>query len=130
MRVLICEDQDAIRRMIEALIGSSGHQVVGVSTGAKAFELASSEHFDVLLLDLMLPGALDGFEVCARLRALEKTRDMPIFVISAMDDPESKRRALGAGATAFYSKPFRPLELLKNIGAVAGEARSAEKKSR
>jgi DNA-binding response OmpR family regulator len=55
---------------------------------------------------------------------------MPIFVISAMDDPESKKRALDAGATAFYSKPFRPLELLKNIGAVAGEARNPDRKSR
>ncbi|MDC0745911.1 response regulator [Polyangium mundeleinium] len=119
MRVLVCEDQDAIRRMIETLVGSSGHEVVGVATGAKAVELASTEPFDILLLDLMLPGALDGFEVCARLRALESTKELPIFVISAMDDPESKARVKNAGATAFYSKPFRPLELLNDIRAIA-----------
>ncbi|MDC3958300.1 MULTISPECIES: response regulator [Polyangium] len=119
MRVLVCEDQDAIRRMIETLVGSSGHEVVGVATGAKAVELASTERFDILLLDLMLPGALDGFEVCARLRAHEATKDLPIFVISAMDDPESRARVRDAGATAFYAKPFRPLELLKDIQAIA-----------
>jgi CheY-like chemotaxis protein len=123
MRVLVCEDQDAIRRMIETLVGSSGHEVVGVATGAKAVELASTRSFDILLLDLMLPGALDGFEVCARLRAQEPTKDLPIFVISAMDDAESQERARSAGATEFYSKPFRPLELLKDIQRIAGEKR-------
>jgi CheY-like chemotaxis protein len=105
--------------MIETLVGSSGHEVVGVATGAKAVELASTEPFDILLLDLMLPGALDGFEVCARLRAQDSTRELPIFVISAMDDPESRERARVAGATMFHGKPFRPLELLKDIQRVA-----------
>jgi DNA-binding response OmpR family regulator len=118
MRILLCEDQDAIRHMIETLIGASGHQVVGVALGAQAVELALADHFDVLLLDLMLPGALDGFAVCERIRAGTTTRDLPIFVISAMDDPESRARVLAAGATAFYSKPFRPLELLADINAL------------
>lgn len=123
MRVLVCEDQDAIRKMIETLVGSSGHEVVGVATGAKAVELASTEHFDILLLDLMLPGVLDGFGVCERLRSQESTRDLPIFVISAMDDRESRERAQAAGATMFFGKPFRPLELLKDIQRLAMEAR-------
>jgi DNA-binding response OmpR family regulator len=118
MRILLCEDQDAIRHMIETLVGSSGHEVVGVALGAQAVELALAGHFDVLLLDLMLPGALDGFAVCERIRAENATRDLPIFVISALDDPESRRRVLAAGATAFYSKPFRPLELLESINAL------------
>jgi DNA-binding response OmpR family regulator len=119
MRILVCEDQDAIRHMIETLVSASGHEVAGVALGAKAVELALSESFDVLLLDLMLPGALDGFEVCARVRASERTKDLPIFIISAMDDPESKKRAMDAGATAFYGKPFRPLELLGEINRLA-----------
>jgi DNA-binding response OmpR family regulator len=118
MRILLCEDQDAIRHMIETLVGASGHEVVGVALGAQAVELALAGHFDVLLLDLMLPGALDGFAVCERIRAEKATRDLPIFVISALDDPESRRRVLTAGATAFYSKPFRPLELLESINAL------------
>ncbi len=123
MRILLCEDQDAIRHMIGTLVTAAGHQVVDVRTGAEAVEVALKDHFDILLLDLMLPGALDGFEVCTRLRAEEKTRNMPIFVISAMDEESARPRAMAAGATAFYTKPFRPLELLEDIqkvGAVAG----------
>ncbi len=126
MRILLCEDQDAIRHMIETLVGASGHEVLGVALGAKAVELALTQKFDVLLLDLMLPGALDGFAVCERIRAEKSNDDLVIFVISAMDDPESRRRVLAAGATAFYSKPFRPLELLENINAL-GRARAAQR---
>lgn len=118
MRILLCEDQDAIRHMIGTLVTAAGHQVVDVRTGAEAVELALKERFDILLLDLMLPGALDGFEVCTRLRAEENTRTMPIFVISAMDEESARPRALGCGATAFYTKPFRPLELLEDIQKV------------
>ncbi len=118
MRILLCEDQDAIRHMIETLVSSSGHEVVGVALGAQAVELALAETFDVLLLDLMLPGALDGFGVCERIRAGKTTHDLPIFVISALDDPESRERALTVGATMFYAKPFRPLGLLEDINSI------------
>ena len=115
MRILVCEDQDAIRHMIGTLVTAAGHQVVELRTGAEAVELVHKERFDVLLLDLMLPGALDGFDVVARLRSDALSRDLPIFVISAMDEESARPRAIEAGATAYYTKPFRPLELLEDI---------------
>jgi DNA-binding response OmpR family regulator len=125
MRILLCEDQDAIRHMIGTLVTAAGHEVVDVRTGSEAVELALKDRFDILLLDLMLPGQLDGFEVCTRLRAEERTRTMPIFVISAMDEESAKPRAMAAGATAFYTKPFRPLELLEDIKKEAGSPRGS-----
>jgi DNA-binding response OmpR family regulator len=115
MRILLVEDQDSIRHMIETLVQASGHQVVGVPNGEEAVERALREKFDIVLLDLMLPGTLDGFGVVERLRAAEATKTVPVFVLSAMDDAETQKRALAAGATAFYGKPFRPLELLNEI---------------
>jgi DNA-binding response OmpR family regulator len=119
MRILVCEDQDAIRHMIQTLVQASGHEVVGVALGTLAVERAIAERFDLLLLDLMLPGGLDGFGVIERLRAEEGTRDLPILVISAMDDPESRARARELGASEFYGKPFRPLELLADLARFA-----------
>jgi DNA-binding response OmpR family regulator len=115
MRILVCEDQDAIRHMIQTLVQASGHEVIGVAVGALAVERALAERFDVLLLDLMLPGGIDGFGVIERLRAEEATKDLPILVISAMDDPDSRARARDLGANEFYGKPFRPLELLNDL---------------
>lgn len=115
MRILIIEDADAIRRMIEALVAGRGHEVVAVPNGARGLEAAHEKTPDVIMLDLNLPGAFDGFEVCERLRKDESTKLVPILIISAMDDARSKERALAAGATAYYTKPFSPTALLKEI---------------
>ncbi|HZF55238.1 MAG TPA: response regulator transcription factor [Polyangiaceae bacterium] len=122
MRILLCEDHDSIRGMIQILVEASGHEVVGVATGDKAVERALKEDFDVLLLDLMLPG-MDGFDVCEHMRADDKTKGMPIFIISAMDDPGSRERAKKSGATAFYGKPFNPIQLLEDIADLARSKR-------
>jgi DNA-binding response OmpR family regulator len=118
MRILIVEDSDSILRMIEALVSARGYEVTGVTTGAKGLEEAFARTPDLVLLDVNLPGAFDGLEVCRRLRADAKTRDLPIIIISAMSTDEAKRAASEAGATAYYTKPFSPISLLKEIDAI------------
>jgi CheY-like chemotaxis protein len=115
MKILVCEDQDSIRRMIEALVQARGYQVTAVASGAKALDVALTSPPDLVLLDLMLPGQYDGFEVCRRLRADPSTRTIPVVIISALDDDDSRARATQAGATAYYTKPFSPIALLKEI---------------
>ena len=115
MRILVVEDQDSIRRMIEALVQARGYQVTAVSSGAKAIDVAMTDAPDMVLLDLNLPGQYDGFDVCQRLRSDPTTRTVPVVIISAMDDDESRARATAAGATAYYTKPFSPIALLKEI---------------
>jgi CheY-like chemotaxis protein len=117
MRILIVEDSDAIRRMIEALVTARGFQVTAVSNGVKGLEAAATNPPDVVLLDLNLPGTYDGLEVCRRLRAEPATRSTPIVIITAMADAESKQRAVEAGCTAYYTKPFSPTALLKEISS-------------
>ena len=80
-----------------------------------AIDIAATDTPNVVLLDLMLPGEYDGFEVCRRLREDPVTRKVPVIIISAMDDDASRERASRAGATAFYTKPFSPTALLKEI---------------
>jgi DNA-binding response OmpR family regulator len=118
MRILIIEDSDSIRQMIEALVAGRGHEVTAAANGAKGLESAHVHRPDVILLDLNLPGGFDGFEVCARLRAEPETARAPILIISAMDDAQSKARALAAGATAYFTKPFSPTALLKEIESI------------
>jgi CheY-like chemotaxis protein len=124
MRILIVEDSDAIRRMIEALVTARGFQVTAVSNGAKGLEAAATNVPDVVLLDLNLPGTYDGLEVCRRLRAEPATQSTPIVIITAMADAESKQRALEAGCTAYYTKPFSPTALLKEISSFKLRQRS------
>jgi DNA-binding response OmpR family regulator len=125
MRILVVEDQDSIRRMIEALVQARGYDVVAVASGTKAIDVAMTEPPDLVLLDLMLPGQYDGFEVCRRLRSDPATKRVPVVIISALDDAESRARATEAGATAYYTKPFSPIALLKEIDRLREQAAGA-----
>ena len=116
MRILVVEDQDSIRKMIEALVGGRGHVVLSATSGPKALELARSTPPDAALLDVNLPPPFDGIELCARLR--ESSPTMPIIMITAQDDDETRARALAAGSTGFFAKPFSPLALLKEIDSI------------
>jgi DNA-binding response OmpR family regulator len=118
MRILIIEDSDSIRHMIETLVSARGHEVEAVSSGAKGIDSALTRAPDAILLDFHLPGPFDGLAVCTKLRENAATRTVPIIVISAMTDAASKQGALEAGATAYYTKPFSPTALLKEIESI------------
>jgi DNA-binding response OmpR family regulator len=120
MRILVVEDQDSIRRMIEALVSARGHDVIAVNSGIKAIDSALLQPPDVVLLDLHLPGQYDGYEVCRRLRSAPATSTVPVYVISATDDADSRAKATEAGVTAYYTKPFSPIALLKVIDGLKG----------
>ncbi len=113
MRILIVEDSDTIRMMLETLVGGRGHKVEAVRTGTRGIEAALANRPDVILLDLNLPGGKDGIAVIRQLRSTADTTTVPILVISAADG--LKNDALEAGATAFYAKPFSPTALLKHL---------------
>jgi DNA-binding response OmpR family regulator len=115
MRILVVEDSDSIRSMIQTLVSARGHEVEAVSTGTKGVDAALTRPPDVVLLDLHLPGSFDGFEVCRRIRSSKTTRSIPIIVISALADETSRTRAIDAGATAYYTKPFSPTAILKEL---------------
>lgn len=119
MRILVVEDQESIRKMIEALVKARGYEVTAVNSGAKALETITERLPDVVLLDLMMPGQFDGLEVCRRLRADPVTRQLPVLIITAMAGDDVKTQALEAGATGFYNKPFSPIALLKELERLA-----------
>jgi DNA-binding response OmpR family regulator len=118
MRILIIDDSDSICRMIEALVSSRTFEVETAQTGAKGIDMAMARVPDVVLLDLAMPGTHDGVAVCKALRESPLTRGVAIIIITAFDDAEWRRKALEAGATAYYTKPFSPMALLKEIESV------------
>jgi DNA-binding response OmpR family regulator len=127
MRVLIVEDSDSICMMITALVAARGFDVRSAATGARGLEEAFAWRPHIVLLDINLPGAYDGLDVCAKLRATSETKDTPVIIISAMNDDEVKRRAAAVGANAFYEKPFSPLALLKEIEILSRKSEAALK---
>jgi len=107
--ILVIDDEAVVRDTLEALLGGS-YTLHLAKDGAEGMALAMELRPDLILLDAMMP-RLDGFEVCARLRAAPETAEMPIIMITSLDDRESRLRGLGAGVDDFLSKPFDGLEL-------------------
>jgi DNA-binding response OmpR family regulator len=112
--VLVVDDEPAIVDMVTTYLGFKGYEVRGANTGQDGLTLIPLERPDILLLDLMLPD-MEGFEVCARVRAMPEFARMPVLIISARVDPESMARAEKAGANGYMIKPIRMPELLAEV---------------
>ena len=113
-KVLIVDDVSTNRLVLKAKLSRSCYETLQAGDGATALALARVEQPGLILLDMMLPD-LDGVEVCRRLRADPATRDIPVIVVTALDDAESRRRALRAGADDFLTKPVDELMLLARM---------------
>ncbi len=112
-RILIIEDEVAIADLEKDYLELSDFEVEISNTGDEGLEMALDEEFDLIILDLMLPG-MDGFEVCKRIRA---QKDIPILMVSAKKDDIDKIRGLGLGADDYMTKPFSPSELVARVKA-------------
>ncbi len=111
--VLVVEDERKIARIIELELSHEGYQVTVEYTGKGGLELALEQDFDLVLLDLMLPG-LSGLEVC---RSLRKVKATPIIILTARDRVGDKVSGLDAGADDYVTKPFETEELLARVRA-------------
>ena len=113
-KVLIVEDDEAIRDALTEAIGNDGHAVVGASDGAEAVRLFGAGAFDLVLLDLMLP-VMNGYDVCRRIR--EKDRRVPVIMLTAKGEEIDKVLGLELGADDYVTKPFGLRELLARVHA-------------
>jgi diguanylate cyclase (GGDEF)-like protein len=104
--ILIADDSTAIVTLLRAVLGEE-YDVIVAPTGPAAVETALERQPDLILLDVMMPG-MDGFEVCRRLRAEERTQRIPVMFITGLNAPEDERRGLELGAIDFIAKPIQP----------------------
>ena len=119
-RVLVVEDSAVIRRLVEVCLRPADLEVVMREDGPGALEAALSENLDLMVLDIGLP-EMDGWEVLDRLRSDPRTRALPVLVLTAHAEEESRRRANESGADGFITKPFQPDELLQEILRIVAE---------
>jgi DNA-binding response OmpR family regulator len=121
--ILVCDDESALREALRQSFEREGHRVLAVPEGCLAVERASSQHFDIVLLDVALgPLSPDGYEVCRTLRT--RRNNVPIIMLTALDSEADAVLGLEAGADDYVVKPFRPAELRSRIRAVLRRAGS------
>src|SRR2546425_632412 len=118
--ILVVDDESNLRETLRRAFNRQGHMVVTVADGTTAIDRATTQHFDVVLLDVALGGAPDGYEVCRSLRA--RGNVVPIIMLTALDSEADAVLGLEAGADDYVTKPFGLAELRSRIRAVLRRA--------
>lgn len=113
-KVLIVDDIVTNIQVIERLLRKNGYDVAFTNSGPEAIKIAQHEHFDLILLDIMMPD-MDGYEVCSILSNDVKTKQIPIIFLSARSDADSLIKGFNLGAVDFITKPFKAPELLARV---------------
>ena len=122
-RVLVADDEPAMRLLLRVNLPSAGYEVVEAADGEAALARVREQPFDLLVLDVMMPG-MSGFELAERLRADPATAYLPVVFMSARADEEDVRRGLALGAFDYVTKPFDPLRLGEHLNALLEGASS------
>jgi len=113
-QILIVDDISTNIQVLGSILRREGYSISFAMSGPEALSMVLSDSFDLILLDVMMPG-MDGYEVCARLKAAPETRDIPIIFLTARTSPEDIARGFRTGAVDYVTKPFHPEELLARV---------------
>ncbi len=124
-KVLVVDDEDSVRELIELYLNKEGFEVLHARSGKEALRLNGEHHPDIIILDLMLP-ELDGWEVCRQIRSTSK---VPIVMLTARTEEVDRIVGLELGADDYVVKPFSPRELVARVKAILRRGTSAAEES-
>ena len=113
-KILVVDDEPKNVKLLEALLKLSNYDVIKAYNGSEALSLVNKTDIDLILLDIMMP-EMDGYEVCQHLKGSEKTRMIPVVMVTALDDMESRIKGIEAGAEDFITKPPNRAELTARV---------------
>ena len=120
-RILVVDDEPHIRRVLSAVLGSRGYDVMMANDGLQGLEELGEHDVDLVILDLMMPGA-SGLEILAKIRTDPKRAHTPVIILTAKGQDTDREAALAGGADDFLTKPFSPKKLLARIEEILGRA--------
>lgn len=124
--ILVVDDDESSREMLARRLRRSGYTVSAIANGVQALALVRRQKFDLVLLDMIMPG-LDGFQVLAKFKAEPALREIPIIMLSALDEENGIARSIEMGAEDYLAKPFNPVFLRARIGACLEKKRLRDK---
>ncbi|MEW6351820.1 MAG: response regulator [Thermodesulfobacteriota bacterium] len=119
-KILIVDDDSDVRALLEKTLMKCGCAILTAADGQQALAIARDEHPDLIIMDIMMPGTIDGIEATRILKADLKTRRSNVIVLTGMGVAEIRGKVKNAGAASLFQKPFSPLELLDAIEGILG----------
>ncbi|MGV2336421.1 MAG UNVERIFIED_CONTAM: response regulator [Planctomycetaceae bacterium] len=113
-RVLIADDIQQNRELLEAYLADEGYQILMAADGQQTMQMVDEHQPDLILLDIMMP-RMSGYEVCARIKADAAKRMIPVLIVTALNEPGDIEKAVNAGCDDFLTKPVNRLELRTRV---------------
>ena len=113
-KVLIVDDQDAIRKMLRLTL-SGRYELFEAAEASEAWETLRRARPDAVILDIMMPGEMDGYQLCEKLRADRDLRGTHVVMVTARGQDADRSKGMNAGADAYFVKPFSPLALARHL---------------
>jgi len=114
-KILIVDDQLEVRELVDITLRSSGIKILKAGNGEEAIAAARSEKPDLIIMDLMMPGKIDGLEATRILKNDEQTKKIVILMLTAKGQKSDIKKGYEAGADGYFTKPFSPLELINKV---------------
>ncbi len=124
-KILVVDDKEDSRVLVGKVLRIRGYEVIGAGTGEDAITMAQNELPDLILMDIRLPGGIDGLEATRRIKALPQTAHIPVLAMTASVRPEDIQMALDAGCSSFVRKPIDINELPNEVAEHIARASSA-----
>ena len=120
-KILIVDDEEKVRKLVEITLSLGQAEVLQASSGEEGLKVAGETKPDIILLDVMMPGRFDGFDVCKLLKEDPATRDIYIIMLTAKGQKSDKEKGFALGADDYFVKPFSPMELMEKIDKILAE---------
>ena len=119
-KLLIVDDEPGIRKLVNSTLRLSGYQIFQAESGQKAIQIARAERPDLIIMDITMPGDIDGLEATHILKNDPETKGITIIILTARIQEADLEKGLKAGADDYFTKPFSPLALIKKVEEVLG----------
>ena len=119
-KILIVDDQEEVRDLVEITLRSENCRIFQAENGKDAIKVAKVEKPDLIIMDIMMPGGMDGIETTRILKNDPNTKDCRVIMLTAMGQDADKETGFDAGADDYFVKPFSPLELINKVEEIIG----------
>lgn len=119
-KIVIVDDDLAVRELVDATLGSENYNIFQAENGEQAIEIAKTEKPDLIIMDIAMPGGIDGFETTRILKSDPETKGSVIIILSGKSQDVERKKGFEVGADDYFTKPFSPLALIKKVEEMIG----------
>jgi len=119
-KVLIVDDHKEVRELVQVTLCSGDYQILQAKSGKEAIDVVKTEKPDLVIMDIMMPGKIDGLKATRILKNDPETKSCKIIMLTVKGQKSDRQKALIAGADAYFVKPFSPIELINKVEEVVG----------